>query len=533
MTLLIESLEWAVQFVVDHSDGDLFPRIAEMMAIRDRKAEFAREVAQKPLSSFGPGAHRRFIVPKDDISYRQATQLDPQDSIILSAIVFQFGGAIEARRRPVTQVFSYRFSPTAQHGLYSGRSAWNDFWTTAADRARPRLALPRLALPGSYNSTLGKKAGCILYCDISDFYNQIYHHVIENQLIEAGLPNQATKWVISLLESTTAGVSRGVPIGPHAIHLIAEASLIPVDNSMAANGLDFIRYADDILIFSESERDARRALGRLASILDKQQRLTLQQHKTRFFAPEDFRSYCGQMIEDRPINAEEDRILKLVKKYSGGNPYVTIFYSDITPADWAKISDTIIRKIIEEYLREGEVDFIRLRWFYRRLAQIGHPGAIDVTLENMEYLTPCFASICTYLASIQAITPEQWLDIGSRLLELLDREDVKDNEYFRLSILSLFSRSPHMNHFKSLAAIFVGSDSFAKREILLAAKASCAIDWLREHKEDFNGMDSWQKSAFLYCCHDFPRDERKYFINRFAFQRTFDSVLADWAKSGA
>jgi hypothetical protein len=68
MTLSIGSVEWAVQFVADHSDGDLFPRLAEMSAIFDRKAEFAREVAQKPLSSFGPGPHRRFIVPKDDIS---------------------------------------------------------------------------------------------------------------------------------------------------------------------------------------------------------------------------------------------------------------------------------------------------------------------------------------------------------------------------------------------------------------------------------------------------------------------------------
>ena len=93
MTLLIESFEWAVQFVVDHSDGDLFPRIAEMMAIRDRKAEFAREVAQKPLSSFGPGAHRRFIAPKDDISYRQATQLDPQDSIIYRRSYFSLVGS--------------------------------------------------------------------------------------------------------------------------------------------------------------------------------------------------------------------------------------------------------------------------------------------------------------------------------------------------------------------------------------------------------------------------------------------------------
>jgi hypothetical protein len=73
MTLSIDTIEWAVQFVADHSDGDLFPRAAEMTAILDRKADFAAEIAQKPLSSFRPGPHRRFIVPKDDISDRQAT----------------------------------------------------------------------------------------------------------------------------------------------------------------------------------------------------------------------------------------------------------------------------------------------------------------------------------------------------------------------------------------------------------------------------------------------------------------------------
>ena len=33
MTLSAQSLEWAAQFVADHSDGDLFPRIAEISAI--------------------------------------------------------------------------------------------------------------------------------------------------------------------------------------------------------------------------------------------------------------------------------------------------------------------------------------------------------------------------------------------------------------------------------------------------------------------------------------------------------------------
>ena len=513
MTLSAQSLEWATQFVADHSDGDLFPRIAEISAIIARKSEFAAEIVGKPLSNFKPGPHRRFIVPKDEVSYRQATHLDPQDTIILSAIVFEYGDDIEAHRRSEKEVFSYRFLPTAQRGLYSDRIGWNNFWETAADN--------------------GRRSGCVLVCDISDFYNQIYHHAIENQLIACGLPNQATKWIIGLLESTTAGVSRGVPIGPHAAHLIAEASLIPIDNSMAASGLEFVRYADDIVIFSRSDREARQALGRLAQILDKQQRLTLQRHKTRFFRPDVFEQHCRSMIEDRPINNEEANILRLVRKYSGGNPYATISYNHISAEDWGQFSHELVRKIIEEYIEAEEVDFIRLRWFYRRLAQIGHPGAIDVTLENLEVLTPCFASICAYLSSLQSIDAEQWLGIGSRLLGLLETDQIRESEYFRLSILGLFSRNAELNHFASLSRAYSGSDPSAKREILLAAKTSGAVDWIRELKENFGAMDPWQKLAFLFCCADLPSDERKYFINRWSFDRPFEAVLARWAKSSA
>ncbi|RVG50673.1 RNA-directed DNA polymerase [Sinorhizobium meliloti] len=512
MTLTKDAVKWAVQFVADHSDGDLFPRLPELAAELDRLDEFADLVAGKHLNDFAHGPHRRFIVPKDEISYRQATQLDPQDSIILSALIYQFGAGIEARRKPADQVFSYRFAPTEQHGLYDKDTSWNDFWSSASLRAR-----------GS---------GAVLYCDIADFYNQIYHHVLENQLIASGLPNQATKWIVSLVESTTAGVSRGVPIGPHAAHLLAEASLIPVDNSMASSGIDFIRYADDIIIFAKSEHEARRSLARLASILDKQQRLTLQRHKTTFFKPSDFVRYCSEMIEDRPVNDEEAEVLEIVRKYSRGNPYRTISYDEILPRDWAKISEAVLRKIIEEYVQADEVDFIRLRWFYRRLAQVGHPDAIDVTLENIEFLTPCFASICTYLASVQTIPPERWIKIGSRLLELLEIPDISDSEYFRLSILSLFSRNAHINHFTELAWRYSGSDSFAKREILLAAAAGGAIDWLREFKESYESMDPWQQRAFLYCAASFPDDERKYFLNRLKFDRPFEAILAKWAKSG-
>jgi retron-type reverse transcriptase len=511
MTLQAASIDWSLDFVARHSDGDLFPKMPEIEALLARRGEFIPLLEGKPLGSFLPGACRRFIVPKDQISYRQATQLDPQDSIILTAIVHQFGCGIESRRLPSNTVFSYRFNPTPNDGLYGNASAWNDFWTKA--------------------HTLGTQNTHILYCDIADFYNQIYHHTVENQLIASGFPNQATKWIISLLESTTAGVSRGVPIGPHAAHLIAESTMIPIDNSLQSVGMNFIRYADDIIVFCNSDKEARSALAQVAAILDKQQRLMLQRHKTKFYAPAEFRALCSEMIQDRPINPNEAGLLALIRKYSGGNPYLTITYNQISDEDWQSISESTIRGIIQEYLSKTDVDFIRLRWFYRRLSQIGHPGAINVTLENVEKLGPCFANICFYLASVQSIDEADWKQIGSSLLDLLDEEDVRQNEYFRLLILSLFSRNAYINHFAALTKLFQAADPFVRREIFLAAKVNGAFDWVREYKESFQMMDPWQKIAYLYCVSGLPPDDKKYFINRWTFDRPFEQTLAKWSKN--
>lgn len=511
MTLCRDSLEWSIEFVEKHSDGDLFPRIREIAAISEKKDEFIALVEGKPLTNFDPKACRRFIVPKDEISYRQATQLHPQDSILLSALVHQYGEGIERRRRNKNEVFSYRFSPTIDEGLYSSKNAWNEFWTTAQQKALT--------------------ASTILYCDIADFYNQIYHHTVENQLIESGFPNQATKWVVSLLESTTAKVSRGIPIGPHAVHLIAEATMIPIDNSLAISGLNFIRYADDIIIFCDSEKAAKSALALVASTLDKQQRLMLQRHKTEFYTPLAFCPLCAEMIEDRPIDENEERLLGIIRRYAGRNPYQSISYNSIRPDDWRQFSDEIVGKIITEYLAKDEIDYIRLRWFYRRLSQVGHPGALDVSIENFENLGPCLANICAYIASIQSIESEEWKAIGSKLLSLLDTEEISRSEFFRLSILSLFSRNMQINHFSALAARFQASDPYARREILLAAQVNGAHDWLREYKESYPEMDAWQRMAFIFGVSGLPSDEKKHFINMHQYQGPFETALAKWSKN--
>ncbi len=512
MTLEPYSIRWAIEFLERHSDGDIFPHTPEVSALQNQPDDFIDSLAKEQLTNLQPNPCRRFLIRNESLSFRQATQLHPQDSIILTTLVHQFGEGIENRRLSKEQIFSYRFDPSIEKGLYGSLYPWNNFWTTGAEKS--------------------EASPFVLYCDIADFYNQIYHHTVENQLAESRFPNQAIKWIIQLLGSTTQSVSRGIPVGPHPAHLIAECTLIPIDNSLVSSGIDFIRYADDFLVFCKTEFDAERALQIIANTLDKQQRLVTQRHKTRIFEADEFQAYCYKMIEDRPISDEEDQILQIVKKYSNGEPYARVTYNQVSEEDWKAFSEDIVTEIISEYIEEEEVDYIRLRWFFRRLAQVGHSGALSSVIENIDMLEPCLPSICSYISSIQQMSSEQWHQYGEHLLAFLDRESIANNEFARLSILSLFSKNKDLNHFVKLAQRFDSADIHMQRGILLASLANGAADWLRERKESFYAMDPWQQMAFVHCSAMLPKEERRFFLSKQSYKSTFEEHLKRISRDG-
>lgn len=55
------------------------------------------------------------------------------------------------------------------------------------------------------------------------------------------------------------------------------------------------------------------------------------------------------MIEDRLIFLDEDKILRIIRKYFDGNFYIVIFFNKISDEDWLLIFDEIIMKIIKDY----------------------------------------------------------------------------------------------------------------------------------------------------------------------------------------
>ncbi len=236
-------------------------------------------------------------------------------------------------------------------------------------------------------------------------------------------------------------------------------------------------------------------------------------------------------MEDRPINNDEDEILQIVKKYSGGNPYAAITYDQIDPEDWKAFSSDTVETIVREYLAQDHVDHVRLRWFFRRLAQVGHPGALQVIVDNLTNLEPCLPSICFYVSAIQAVPPDEWKAIGTLLIRHLESGEMFDDEFARLSLLSLFSRNEYIDHFPEIVRRFNAGDLNTRREVLLAALVNSMVDWLREQKESYPSMDRWQQMAYLYCTSILPDEERKFFLKDLQGLNHFEENLRKWARN--
>lgn len=232
-------------------------------------------------------------------------------------------------------------------------------------------------------------------------------------------------------------------------------SLITIDHSMLYKGIDFCRYADDIIVFCNDYTQAKIVIYQIAEILDKQQRLVLQKQKTKIYKNSiEFSSYCDQMIQDRPINEKERKIISLISSYARKNPYTTVSISKLSSEELKLFDQEIIESIIREYLENEEPNYSRLRWFLRRLSQIGTPSAVEFCVNNVNSLTPAISDVCNYLVAVINNYSGDWKVLGKKILDLLNSELIRSNEFFQIALISLFSRNIKLNNMNKLIAIY-------------------------------------------------------------------------------
>ena len=169
MKLKITSLNWALKHVLKEGDTDLFPQPFEFSIIKKQWSHIGPVLGRIEINDHSWKGTRRLMVPKSELGFRAVSQLDPLDAILFAATIREIGSKIEKKRLPYSDgiVFSYRFEPSPSGRLFSTNTGWEEFWKAS--------------------SKLCDSHDWVLVTDISDWYNQIYHHTLQNQLQMAGV----------------------------------------------------------------------------------------------------------------------------------------------------------------------------------------------------------------------------------------------------------------------------------------------------------------------------------------------------------
>jgi hypothetical protein len=78
--LNITSCRWALKHLKNEGDTDLFPRPFEIDALTQSSGDVIRLLRSIDIGSYRWVGGRRTLVPKEMVSFRVATQLDPVES---------------------------------------------------------------------------------------------------------------------------------------------------------------------------------------------------------------------------------------------------------------------------------------------------------------------------------------------------------------------------------------------------------------------------------------------------------------------
>ena len=140
------------------------------------------------------------------------------------------------------------------------------------------------------------------------------------------------------IEETDLGSPQGGVISP----LISNIYLDRFDQEMKRRGIRIVRYADDILVFAYTPRQARKYRDIATEILEKDLKLTVNREKTKLTNDRKGVAYLGFIIRNKTVSIHpenikkfKDRIRELTPRNHGKN--LTAIIEELNPVirGWA------------------------------------------------------------------------------------------------------------------------------------------------------------------------------------------------------
>lgn len=191
--------------------------------------------------------HNR-CVPATSTRARELVELDPRDNIALHTATLRVARVVEASM--TAEVLADRILDPGH--LSDDGTGWLAPWRPARRE---------------FDSRLREFSGesVVLRTDVKDCFGSISPRVVESALVEVGCHPAESSAVGKVLSGLSEKGVRGLPVGPAASTVLANAVLAGVDRSL--RGVPHLRWVDDVLVFCANRSEAVRTLSRLQRAL--------------------------------------------------------------------------------------------------------------------------------------------------------------------------------------------------------------------------------------------------------------------------
>ena len=500
-------LEWALKHLLRFYDSDFYPKLFEFQAISHDWQQVKDHVLSLDLETYVPKSPVINLAPKPNGNYRIAHQLDPIDSLIYTALIREVCEIVEGYRIPEVDEIacSYRIKPDLEGSFFSENATG---WDTYCSRSEQ--------LSEQY------KTGYVIVADITDFYNQIYTHRVQNLLEEAGkgaCDEQAVA-IENFLLGLNKKTSRGIPVGPAPSIVLAELIMASIDSKIQTYTSDFVRYVDDIRIFFHKREDAVFELHELTQYLYSYHRLVFSGEKTKirsvkFFSENNLRN--EEQVENQAIIAKAENLAteKLDDLFEDVSPYSHFFYdydeeyekalAEIMENEQFKLLSNTYYEMFGKAILSPPTDYALLRHLLRKAAKYRVRTFVTLLLDNFEKLLPVIREAIIYL---NRVINKQVVDSHTRQFE-----SILAAHYMHLPFVNLWVSYLLQNPSFGEVKLPTGYKPLGSvRAKALIALRQYDATWVRGFRDGIDVLGPWDKRAVLHASSLLPYDEMKAWV---------------------
>lgn len=502
MLLTEDALEFARRHISAYYDTDFFPKPFEFLAVWHCWDEIKAYLLATPLKDVLSSQPRVLPWHKARGGCRVVHQLEPLDALIYTALVYLVAEKVEQARMGPEVSCAYRIE--VSHNSFFSRGSGFDTYRENCER-------------------LASQHGYVLSTDISDFYNQIYLHRIRNGLEEIGTGAALAKEIESFLMRLNIKSSQGLPVGPAASIILAEAALIDVDQFIAQRGLEHVRYVDDYRIFSDDEADLKTILEDLVVYLHQQHRLGLVSEKTKI---QDSATFLHVELQ----NAYQLEKLDLMRSIEAGNQYGE--YQEVEDEHEDDDDDTSLGERLSEALTRakdsGVIDLGVMRAIIRRAKNAQDYTIAPLLSEDLEFYLPVINDVALYFDSLPSM---DHLVLAPALSHACVQGHL-ESQSARVWIGWYLAR--HVAAHTPVLKQYVQRCGIAITTAAELSRGNRA--WSKEAKQRVSGTASWDRRAFILALSGLSEDERKVSLqllkNSVSLTR-LDGWVCKWVQDGA